>query len=464
MGKYYEYVKKDSTRQARKKKKESKREWDSLRKAGASNEKVMAELAKRGISGDRQISYADSLQSLLKSYQSVLKDATASDSAKQAAKAKIKQMSKDKVNGVLAKSGHPYKARYREADSLKKELKKWWVVMKDTSASDSVRKLAKEKVKVIAMEQAIRNPKFQGIQEQYKLYGQKPDWNTLSNQVPGLDTLKGVFDATPEEFLVKAEGVATQALSKAGNLGELSKQAAALDQYKEQYKQLTSPEAMEEKGKEQAKEKALEQFMVKGGKLQAAQQKMTGLLGKYKSFTDSNDLSTAVKRTSLEGKSFKERMVLGGNFNVVSTDPVSIDMAPLAGYKFNTKFYMGIGMNYRHTFSDSLKFILPVSPTNASLRLFANYDLIKNFFVYSEYERAGLKKGKEAAGKQWKNNYFIGAGKKMLIHPKVFMTLTALYNLNNDRTNPTYPRRFQLRIGFQTSDLAFRKKKIQYKH
>jgi hypothetical protein len=64
--------------------------------------------------------------------------------------------------------------------------------------------------------------------------------------------------------------------------------------------------------------------------------------------------------------------------------------------------------------------------------------------------------------KQWKSNYFIGAGKKFLVHPKLYLTTTLLYNLNNDTKNPVHPRRFQVKVGFQLSELATRKKKIYY--
>lgn len=148
---------------------------------------------------------------------------------------------------------------------------------------------------------------------------------------------------------------------------------------------------------------------------------------------------------------------------MISTDPVSLDISPQLGYKFTTRFNVGIAASYRYTFNDSIKHGWYVSPTNTAFRMFTNYDVIKGFFATAEWELAGIKSSKnDQLQKQWVNNYFVGGGKKFLIHPKVYMTLIALYNLNGSDDNPSYPRRFQIRVGFQLSELATRKKKIYY--
>jgi hypothetical protein len=94
--------------------------------------------------------------------------------------------------------------------------------------------------------------------------------------------------------------------------------------------------------------------------------------------------------------------------------------------------------------------------------MFASYDLIKSFYAYAEWKKSGVKINSEPAVNRWRDNYFVGVGKRFLIHPKLYLTLTALYNLNNTDNNPVYPRRFQIRAGFQLSELATRKKKVYY--
>jgi len=115
------------------------------------------------------------------------------------------------------------------------------------------------------------------------------------------------------------------------------------------------------------------------------------------------------------------------------------------------------------SFADSIKSQWYISPKNSAYKIFVNYDVIKGFFAYGELERSGISlKSNDKSAKTWKNNYFFGAGKKFLVHPKLYMTTTFLYNLNDEIHNPVHPRRFQVKIGFQTSELMTRKKKIYY--
>lgn len=453
---YYKFYKKDSTALLKNKTKQAKREWDSLRKAETRAKKMTDKLTARGITGGAQIAFADDLKKQWELNNKIVSDSAQSDSAKQIAKQKIKVITKDRVNSFLAKNGHPYQTRLEESEKMKKELRKWWLVMKDTTASDSCRKVAKEKVKGLALALAIKNPKFNGIYSHYKQFGKRPSWKDINEHVPGVDSLQGAFDVTPEEFIDKARSAAEAALSQPGGLGIMPKQVGEFDKLKDQYRGVSNRDSL----KSLIKIQSVDHFAQQGDKLNAAQKKVSGLMNKYGEFTDSNDLSTAVKRTSLKGKTFKERLVLGGNINLVTTSPFSIDLAPLVGYKFTTRFCVGVGFNYRFTFSDSLRYKTYVSPSNTSARLFASYDLIRNFFAYTEVEAAGLKiKANESSVQEWRINYFVGLGKKLLIHPKLFITITAVYNLNGEHNNPTYPQKFQVRFGFQTSDLAFRKKK-----
>ena len=118
-------------------------------------------------------------------------------------------------------------------------------------------------------------------------------------------------------------------------------------------------------------------------------------------------------------------------------------------------------MNYRATFGDSINYSWNVSSRNVAVKAFTSYEFINSWFLYGESQFTNL--GKNEGGKsEWNANYFIGIGKKFLVHPKLHMTLTGLYNLNSETQNELYPQRFQIRVGFQTSDLAFRKKQINY--
>ncbi|MBX2969584.1 MAG: hypothetical protein KF803_09435 [Cyclobacteriaceae bacterium] len=353
-------------------------------------------------------------------------------------------------------------------------LQMWESVLKDSTVTDSAKVMAKEQISQLAIERARQYPGFQHLEEQYRILGDSVSWEALINQVPGLDTLKSLFDSDPQTLFQHAEKLAEQRLAGQTGVGSLMDEFGKVEdikslpgQYKSQYEgYLSKKDELGKMGKDEVAEKALEYFAENPEKLEAAQQRVSRLLSKYKSFSNSATLADAKKQTSMEGKTFFERLVMGGNFNVLSTSPVSLDLSPQLGYKFTSKFLAGIGMNYRVTFSDSIKHNWYVSPSNAAFKAFVSYDIVKSWYAYVEGEWSGIRKqvkGNEQGGyTSWRANYFIGGGRRFLIHPKLYMTLTALYNLNNEIHNPLYPRRFQVRVGFQLSELATRKKQVNY--
>lgn len=237
----------------------------------------------------------------------------------------------------------------------------------------------------------------------------------------------------------------------------------APEDLKNQYASYTNLDSLQTRGKDFAVEKAMDYLDQNPAVLQGAQNHISKLMSKYREFTNASDLTTAVKHTSLKGRKFRERLVIGGHFNLASTKPLSIDFSPQLGYRFNTRFFLGIGMNYRTTFGDSIKNGYYVSPNNTSYKAMASYDIIRAFYGYAEWEKSGMVTSQnDKSSRMWRDNFFVAIGKKFLIHPKIYFTLTALYNLNNEAKNPVHPNRFQVRMGFQLSELATRAKQLNY--
>jgi hypothetical protein len=354
-------------------------------------------------------------------------------------------------------------------DTLMLTMNRWYKVLRDSTTSDSVRQVAKQKVKALVVEKARQYPGFEHLMDRYQLQGDSIGWESLSHQIPGVDTLASIFNSSPDELFNTASQEAEKKMSSIGREligGEIS-QAEALTKlpgkYVDEYGKYLDRDSVKNEVRERAASQAAEYFAGHADKLQGAQARLSKLLSKYREFSNPDDLSSAVKRTSMDGKTFWEHLLVGGNFNIVSTTPVSVDFSPQLGYKFNTNFAVGLGMNYRFSFSDSIRNSWYVSPSNTSFKVFANYDVIKGFFAIGEWEKSGIKeKSNDKFINSWKDNYFLGVGRKFLVHPKVFLTVTALYNLNPDDNNPVYPRRFQVRTGFQLSELATRKKKTYY--
>ncbi len=197
-------------------------------------------------------------------------------------------------------------------------------------------------------------------------------------------------------------------------------------------------------------------------KMPDVQKKITKIMTRYRAFGNAGNPSEGVRRTSLEGLTILERLVIGGTFNVVSTQPLSIDIAPRIGYRLSTRFQTGFGVNIRHTWGDSLRFDRTVSSQHLSYRAYVRHELPRSFFAYTEWERVRLPKAQESSDARWLDAAFVGAGRKFLVHPACYMTVTALYHISAEEQSSVYARRFQVRIGFELSELATRRKTFQY--
>lgn len=385
MKKYYKFYKKDSSQHFKRLNRKQKKDWDSTMRAARKDERLRRKL------GDR--------------YPMVVNN---------------------------------------QVDSINKQMKAYRSTLNDTTQSDSVRAEAKEKLKELAVTRLKMDPTYAAIESQY---GEMPDsltWKYLSQRVPLADSLSGLFNDPKDLISFSASLIERQLLNRA----DLSSMAGAnakmlqlkgmTSSFRGKYNPEHSKDSLKQVGKDKLAEKALDYFAQNPGKLEAASQKASRLFSKYRSFTSSTDLKDATRQTSMEGTTFFQKFVFGGTFNVVSTKPISVDLSPQLGYRFSTKFFVGVGMRYRATFSDSLKYSWYVSPKNTAAKLFASYDIYKSWYTYVEGELTGQSRpaATQEEKNKWYPNYFIGGGRRFLIHPKVYMTLSALYNLNGQSENP----------------------------
>lgn len=244
---------------------------------------------------------------------------------------------------------------------------------------------------------------------------------------------------------------------------QLNEVNALQSQYKNQFTDLQDSTRRKELAKAKAEELAMDYMADNPGILDGAKKKMDLLMKKYSYVSNSNDLSTAVKRTSLEGKLFRERLVIATNFQVLNLDPVSIDFSPQVGYKFNSRFVVGLGGTYRQTFKDSIP---TLSPEVFGAKVFASYDVVKSFFAYGEFNEnsPGVRQAEGQYTRIWKPAALLGVGRKFSVHKKIDMTVVALYNFLHDKSNALYPRPFMVRVGFQLSDIALLKKRPELKY
>jgi hypothetical protein len=215
--------------------------------------------------------------------------------------------------------------------------------------------------------------------------------------------------------------------------------------------------------KSQALMKATNLFDEGVPQLRTIQEKIGKLLSRYREFSNSGDLSDGMKYSSMRDRKIEERIFIGGNINVVNLTPLSIDLSPQLGYRLKQNLIAGIALNYRATFSDSIPGSHYISPRNMSYKFFGNYGFVDSFFATIEWERSYVRdKTQDNVARRWRENYFVGIGKKLAVHSKIDIVIVAMYNLNNDSKNCIHPSRFQIRTGFQLTEYATQRKKINY--
>lgn len=292
----------------------------------------------------------------------------------------------------------------------------------------------------------------------------------VSNHLVEFKQYEQYANMTPDSLLQvgvsRLEKEAQSQLMGADGFESYQKQLNQYTQMESQYKgylnDLQDSTARKEMAKKKAEEMAMQYISENPSILEGVQKKMSLLMKKYSTIVNSNDLSTAVKRTSLSGRTFSERLVIATNFQLLSIDPFSVDLAPQIGYRFNSLFSLGLGGTYRKTFNDSIP---SLSPEVFGYKAFVSYDILNSFFAYGEYAQnsPGVTVKEGISQRIWKPAALLGVGRRFSLHKNVDMTVVALYNFIHSPGDPVYPRPFMVRFGFQLSDVALLKKKPDVK-
>jgi len=356
--------------------------------------------------------------------------------------------------------------RENKVEKYKKEFANTVPTKLDSTGIDSLKQEGIEKVKA-ALPESVELNKGQSELKEMTNGG---ELSTLKNT----DSLKSYASQYTQSKVSALESEAAQIdeLKDFESKGEEFEQIRSMPkEYQKQIEQFKQREALKAKSKEMAKEKAVDYFALHAEKLQPIQKKMSLMQNKYSSVLNSNDLSTAVKRSSLKGRPFRERLFIGGNFNMNNLKPLSVDASPQIGYKFNKRFVVGVGGIYRQTFGDTIN-VTPAIPANSyGYKGFTSYDVIKSFFAYAEYERRTKEVHASASSTNgsitdtpsnktaWVDGLLIGVGRRMSIHSKVHMNMIVLYNFLYNDENAIYNNPWSFKVGFELSELALLKKK-----
>ncbi len=269
-----------------------------------------------------------------------------------------------------------------------------------------------------------------------------------------------------QEFV---ESEATKSLGQNNELSQLGQQKEEVQQlttmpdtYKQElegYKEEASSLSDKEKQQEIAKARA-EAFLTENAtQLKLLDNAISVLQNKYSKVLNSGDMSSAVKRSSLKGKPLRERLFIGGNFNITSTDPFALDLTPQLGYKFNRKFIIGAGFVYRKTFSSDSIDLAGVPENATGYNIFTSYDVLNGFFAYSEFNQLSISKSENDMNSTTSvTGILAGIGRRFTVHKMIDMNIMLLYNfLHEPGTNALNSSPWSFKFGFSVSELGLLK-------
>ena len=231
-------------------------------------------------------------------------------------------------------------------------------------------------------------------------------------------------------------------------MAELERVRSLPKENQDQLKSYQDPDKL----KSRTKELVNKHFSQHQDKLQAAQQKLATFKKKYSSIQTTKDMSTAVKRNSLEGRPLSERLILGGTFQI-NKDPISLDISPLLGYRLNKNYTMGMGATYRAVL-DFKEF--ETTDQVYGYRGFFQREAVKGFFVHGEYERmnTAVESSSTATAptdeiyRRWKSGALVGVGKEYSFVKGIKGQVLVLYNLLHESNISPYKRPLVIRFGF----------------
>ena len=280
--------------------------------------------------------------------------------------------------------------------------------------------------------------------------------NKLESLQKHAKELSGALDQYKNEF----EGLDKKLLAAAGSLEEIQwlqeqqQKVAAYQPLPEGYRENLEGFQTNDFVKEQLKKKA-EAIAKAGGKpleerLTKAQDKLADF---KKKFTNLESVAEAPKRppNPMKGKSLKERLRLGGNFQVNRQKPFTIDVSLQLSYLLSDKVSTGIGGACRiATKGEAHRLNLQNEMFGA--RYHFDYMVHKNFFAQTvlEMNRKQAQSANDASSviREWVPGAFVGAGKKFRLGKKLNGNMSLLYNLLHHSDSP-YPKPLVFRVGFE---------------
>lgn len=247
--------------------------------------------------------------------------------------------------------------------------------------------------------------------------------------------------------------------SKAGELSgmnNLTGQTKALDQYKDDLKQLQDPAKGKDQLLQKGKQEAMNHFAGKEQVLQQAMDKVSKYKQKYSSLQSIQDIPKR-RPNEMRGKPFRERLIPGIAFQIQRKgNDLLIDLNPYAGYRFTGRFTAGMGWNQRVAYNSKSNDFTSKARVFGP-RMYAEYNLFKGFSPRVELEvintfvpKALLSPmASDVGNRQWVWTAFAGMKKDYRFLKKVKGTTMIMFNLYDPLHKSPYADVLNVRFGFE---------------
>ena len=201
------------------------------------------------------------------------------------------------------------------------------------------------------------------------------------------------------------------------------------------------PDQIQQQMKQRVTQEAKRHFVQHTDALQNGQQQLNKLKQKYKAVQTEQDKYE--RATSLKGEPWTARLLLGSYFQFYREPSFQVDLSPFVGYRFNTRWSIGVGGSYR----------VPGSAPVYQGRALVEGEVHRGFSAQLSYERSWQllpATSQDAVGPRHADHLLFGVGKHYRITQRLQGTTLLLYRPGNiDRSLQL--SRWNLRTGFLLS-------------
>lgn len=150
---------------------------------------------------------------------------------------------------------------------------------------------------------------------------------------------------------------------------------------------------------------------------------------------------------------FWDRVYIGGNLGLQFGSITSVEVSPLAGYRFSNTFSAGFGVTYQYFKADYVNGFGQKIDYETNIyggRLFARKNVTQQIFAHAEYESLNLEFYNPLADqklRQWVPALFIGGGLFQPVGSRAGFNVMVLYNVMHDDLKSPYNSPLVVRAG-----------------